>query len=67
MRRKNLILIILIVIATSILFIILGPAGEQNSSFNSIVSQTHQQIKDFQVSFIFTKAIIVKSGTHSFI
>lgn len=45
MRTKNFLIFLVLVIVTSLLFIILGPATEQNDSIKSIVSQTHQQIK----------------------
>lgn len=48
MRTKNFLIFLILVIVTSLLFIILGPATEQNDSIKSIVSQTHQQIKVLQ-------------------
>lgn len=48
MRTKNCLLILCFVIFTSLILIILGPAGQQNDSLKNIVTQTHQQIKEFQ-------------------
>lgn len=50
MRTKHLILILIGVIIATIVFIVFGPAGEPNDSFKHIVVQTHQQLKEFQVS-----------------
>lgn len=36
------------VIGTSILLILLGPAGQQNDSIKSIVSQTHEQLRNLK-------------------
>uniref|UniRef100_U5ESF9 Putative secreted protein n=1 Tax=Corethrella appendiculata TaxID=1370023 RepID=U5ESF9_9DIPT len=47
MRTKHFLLGLCIVIGTS-LFLILGPAGQQNDSLKNIVTQTHQHLKDFQ-------------------
>jgi len=48
MRTKNFLIVLLLVAVTSVLFIFLSPATEQNDSIKSIVSQTHEQIKVLQ-------------------
>lgn len=48
MRTKNFLILLVLIIITSFLFFILGPATEQNDSLKNIVSQTHQQIKVLQ-------------------
>lgn len=54
MRTKNFVLILVCVVLTSFIFIILGPAGQQNDSLKNIVTQTHQQLNKLQVSLCFT-------------
>lgn len=54
MRTKNLLIILGCVVLTSLLVILFSPAGQQNDSLQSIVSQTHQQLKEFHVSRIST-------------
>lgn len=44
MRTKHFILILAGVIGTSVLFILFGPAGQQNDSIKSIVSHTPEQL-----------------------
>lgn len=60
MRTKHLILILIGVIIATIVFIVFGPAGEPNDSFKHIVVQTHQQLKEFQVSQV-PRRVIFKS------
>ncbi|XP_055374418.1 uncharacterized protein LOC129607420 [Condylostylus longicornis] len=48
MRTKNFIIILCCVVLTSFIFIILGPAGQQNDSIKNIVTQTHQQLRELQ-------------------
>lgn len=48
MRTKHFLLILITVIATSVLLILLGPAGQQNDSIKNIVSQTHEQLRNLQ-------------------
>lgn len=48
MRTKNFLIFLVLIIFTGLLFIILGPATEQNDSLKNIVTQTHQQIKVLQ-------------------
>ncbi|KAM7345493.1 uncharacterized protein ACRADG_011764 isoform 1-T3 [Cochliomyia hominivorax] len=48
MRTKHFIVILCCVVATTLLFIVLGTAGEPNDSLKSIVSQTHQQLNKLQ-------------------
>lgn len=36
---------------TSVLLILFSPAGQQNDSLKNIVSQTHQQLRVFQVTY----------------
>lgn len=49
MRTKHFIVILCCVVATTLLFIVLGTAGESNDSLKNIVSQTHQQFNKLQV------------------
>lgn len=49
MRTKNFLLILLCIVITSVLLIMISPTGQQNDSFNNIVTQTHQHLKDLQV------------------
>lgn len=67
MRTKHLILILIGVIIATLVFIVFGPAGEPNDSFKHIVVQTHQQLKEFQVSNVVRKplCIMCKGGTQS--
>lgn len=48
MRTKHFLLILISVITTSILLILLGPAGQQNDSIKNIMSQTHEQLRNLQ-------------------
>lgn len=52
MRTKHFIVILCCVVATTLLFIVLGTAGEPNDSLKSIVSQTHQQFNKLQASLL---------------
>lgn len=51
MRTKNFLIILCCVVLTSLFLILFSPAGQQNDSFKNIVSQTHQQLKEFHVSY----------------
>ncbi|XP_062547443.1 uncharacterized protein LOC134213013 [Armigeres subalbatus] len=48
MRTKHFLLLLFAVIGTSLLFILFGPAGQQNDSIKNIVSQTHEQLRNLQ-------------------
>ncbi|XP_055541237.1 uncharacterized protein LOC129727428 [Wyeomyia smithii] len=48
MRTKHFLLVLFTVIGTSLLLILLGPAGQQNDSIKSIVSQTHEQLRNLK-------------------
>ncbi|XP_055596646.1 uncharacterized protein LOC129746793 [Uranotaenia lowii] len=48
MRTKHFLLILFTVVSTTILLILLGPAGQQNDSIKSIVSQTHERLRNLQ-------------------
>lgn len=48
MRTKHFLLLLCAVIGTSLLFILFGPAGQQNDSIKNIVSQTHEQLRNLQ-------------------
>ncbi|XP_058814868.1 uncharacterized protein LOC131678646 [Topomyia yanbarensis] len=48
MRTKHFLLVLVAVIGTSLLLILLGPAGQQNDSIKSIVSQTHEQLRNLK-------------------
>lgn len=56
MRTKNLVLILCCIVLTSLIFIILGPAGQQNDSLKNIVTQTHQQFNKLQENLRATEA-----------
>lgn len=50
MRTKNFLIILCCVVLTSLLLLLFSPAGQHNDSFNSLMSQTHQQLQEFHVS-----------------
>lgn len=56
MRTKNLVLILCCIVLTSFIFIILGPAGQQNDSLKNIVTQTHQRFNKLQENLRATEA-----------
>lgn len=53
MRTKSFLIGLCGVAVTSALLILFSSAGQQNENLKSIVSQTHQQIREFQVLMIF--------------
>lgn len=52
MRTKHFLLILIGVITTSVLLILLGPAGQQNDSIKNIMSQTHEQLRNLQKNMV---------------
>lgn len=52
MRTKSFLIGLCGVVLTSALLILFSSAGQQNENLKNIVSQTHQQIREFQVPHI---------------
>lgn len=53
MRIKSFLIGLCGVVITSALLILFSAAGQQNENLKNIVSQTHQQIREFQVILLF--------------
>lgn len=52
MRMKTFLIVFGCVVITSYVFVVISSTREQDDSIKTIVTQTHQQIKEFHVSHV---------------